>query len=201
MITIQNRFLVDKPVEEVFALFSQMDKLAWAFPTVTRVEVVDNDHVNLGVLLKLGLLPLDNNLSLHLSERVAPRRLVAEGIAVPGRGLASAAKIADKNAFTKICMILDLESLGASRTRVFYKITADAAGNLKRVYDAIIKGQRTKMEGGFLKNVAKILGSPIIEEDGGKGEMGPGIAPMEDAGTGNGPGISIGGGAGSENGG
>jgi carbon monoxide dehydrogenase subunit G len=168
VITIQNSFLVDKPVADVFALFSRMDKLAWAFPTVTRVDVIDNDTVNLGVMLKLGLLPLDNNLSLRVSERTAPRRLVAEGNAVPGAGLASAARIADKNAFTRICMVLDLVELETGKTRVLYKITADAHGNLKRIYEAIIKGQRTKLEGDFIKNVAKILGAPIVEEAGGK---------------------------------
>ena len=188
MITIQNSFLVDRPVADVFALFSQMEKLAWAFPTVTRVEVVDNDNVNLGVLLKLGALPLDNNLSLRVAERIAPRRMVAEGIAIPGRGLAGAARIADRKAFTRICMILDLVEIDTSKTRVLYKITADASGNLKRIYEAIIKGQRIKLESEFIKNVANLLGSPIIEEAGGKGGTGPGIPFLEEAGAGNGPG-------------
>ena len=164
MITIKNSFLVDKAVEEVFGLFNQIDKLAWAFPTVSRVDVVDDNHVNLGVLLKMGLLPLDNNLALEVTERTPPKRLVAQGIAIPGKGLAGAARIADKEASTKISMILELDELGPAKTRVRYTITADATGNLKRIYDAIIKGQRAKLESEFIKNVANILGAPVVEE-------------------------------------
>lgn len=166
MITIENSFLVDKSIDAVFGLFSQIDKLAWAFPTVSRVDVVDENHVNLGVLLKMGLLPLDNNLSLEITERTAPSKLVAEGVAVPGKGLAGAARIADKEGLTRISMILDLEVVGPEKSRVRYKILADAQGNLKRIYDAIIKGQRAKLESEFIKNVAKILGAPIVEEKG-----------------------------------
>ena len=166
MITIENSFLVDKSAGDVYGLFSQIDKLAWAFPTVTRVDVIDKDRVNLGVLLKMGLLPLDNNLSLEVTERTAPKRLIAQGIAVPGKGLAGAARIADKEGMTKISMILDLEEVDTGKCRVRYKILADAQGNLKRIYDAIIKGQRAKLESEFIKNVAKILGAPIVEERG-----------------------------------
>ncbi len=166
MITIENSYLVDKSTSDVYALFSQIEKLARAFPTTSRVEVVDDDHVNLGVLLKLGLLPLDNNLTLTVIERKPPSRLVAEGVAVPGKGLARAAKIADKDGLTKITMILDLEAVGEDKCRIYYKILADAQGNLKRVYEAIIKGQRLKLESQFIKNVAELLGAPIAEENG-----------------------------------
>ncbi|MBI4455313.1 MAG: hypothetical protein HY644_05370 [Acidobacteria bacterium] len=111
MIRIENSFLVAKPMAEVFDVFNQIDKLAWAFPTVVRVDVIDESHVNLGVMLKMGLLPLDNNLSLEVTERSEPRRLVAKGVATPGRGLASAARIADKEVSTLITMVLDLEEL------------------------------------------------------------------------------------------
>lgn len=169
MITIENSFLVDKSPGEVYGLFSRIDKLAWAFPTVNRVEVIDADHVNLGVELKLGLLPLDNNLSLEVTERTERTRLVAEGIAIPGKGLAGAARITDKEGMTRISMILDLEELEAHKCRVRYRILADAHGNLKRIYDAIIKGQRARLEAEFIKNVSSILGAPIIEERGAAG--------------------------------
>lgn len=164
MINIENSFLVYKTHTEVYGLFNQIDKLAWAFPTVTRVDVVDTDHVNLGVMLKMGLLPLDNNLALEVTERTPPRRLVAKGVAVPGKGLAGAARIADSEASTKITMVLDVEEVQEGQTRVRYLITADATGNLKRIYDAIIKGQRIKLESEFIKNVGKILETVIVEE-------------------------------------
>jgi carbon monoxide dehydrogenase subunit G len=164
VISIKNSFLCDKSAEEVFGLFSRIDKLAWAFPTVNRVNVIDEDNVNIGVLLKLGLLPLDNNLTLEVTERTAPARLVAEGIATPGAGLASAAKLIDEDGATRIVMILDLEDLGPQKSRVRYEITCEATGNLRRIYDAIIKGQRKKLESEFINNVAGILEAPVVEE-------------------------------------
>lgn len=164
MITLENSFLVDKSAAEVYGVFAQIENIAWAFPTVTRVDVVDEDHVNVGILLKMGLLALDNNLTLEVRERTPGKKLVAGGVAIPGKGLARAARLADKEGRTHINMVLDLDDLGAEKSRIRYKIDVDAQGNLKRVYDAVIKGQRVKLESGFIANVAKILGAPITEE-------------------------------------
>ncbi|MBI2959357.1 MAG: SRPBCC family protein [Betaproteobacteria bacterium] len=164
MITIDNSFLVDRPASDVYDVFSQIVNIAWAFPTVREVNVVDDDHVSIGVVIKMGLLSLDNNITLEVTERMRPSRLVAEGVALAGKGLAAVAKMADKEGRTHISMILELEELGPAQSRIRYQLLADAHGNLKRVYDAVIKGQRAKLEREFIKNVAKILGTPIIEE-------------------------------------
>src|SRR3990167_11399242 len=115
MSTVENSFLADKSAQEVYRVFSNVEAIARAFPTVIRVEVIDEDHVNLGLLVKLGLLPLDNNVTLAVTERTNPKRLVAEGVALPGKGLASVARIADKEALTKLSLILELEELGADK--------------------------------------------------------------------------------------
>lgn len=164
MITIENTFQVDKSAAEVYGVFTQIENIAWAFPTVRRVDVIDNDNVSVGILLKMGLLALDNNLTLEIQERTPNSRLVAGGFAVPGKGLARAARLADKEGKTHLSMVLDIEDLGPQKSRIHYNIQVDAQGNLKRVYDAVIKGQRVKLETGFIENVAKILGAPIIEE-------------------------------------
>ena len=166
MIKIRNSFLCDKPIEEVYALFARIDKLAWAFPTVNRVEVIDDDTVAVGILLKMGLLPLDNNLTLEVKERINPSRLVAEGVATPGGGLARAAKLVggEDEGLTYIGMYLDLEVVTPVQCRVRYLITCDATGNLKRIYDAIIRGQRKKLEAEFIANVGEIMGGVVVEE-------------------------------------
>ncbi len=167
MIKIRNSFLCDKPIEEVFGLFARIDKLAWAFPTVNRVEVIDEDNVAIGILLKMGLLPLDNNLTLQVKERTSPSRLVAEGVATPGGGLARAAKLVGgkDEGLTYIGLYLDLEELGPEKCRVRYLITCDATGNLKRIYDAIIRGQRKKLEAEFIANVGELMGGEVVEEN------------------------------------
>mgnify|MGYP001319758770 CR=1 FL=1 len=166
MIKIRNSFLCDKPVDDVFGLFARIDKLAWAFPTVNRVEVIDDDNVAIGILLKMGILPLDNNLTLTVTERINPSRLVAEGVATPGGGLARAAKlVGDEEGLTYIGLYLDLEEVSENKCRVRYLITCDATGNLKRIYDAIIRGQRKKLEAEFIANVGEIMGGKVVEEN------------------------------------
>ena len=165
MIKIRNSFLCDKPIDEVFGLFARIDKLAWAFPTVNRVEVIDDDNVAIGILLKMDLLPLDNNLTLTITERTNPSRLVAEGVATPGGGLARAAKLfGEDEGLTYIGLYLDLEVVTEEQCRVRYLITCDATGNLKRIYDAIIRGQRKKLESEFIANVGELMGGAVVEE-------------------------------------
>ncbi len=164
MIELDNTLIAKRPIEEVYALFNDVEKMAWAFPTTYKAQVIDADNVQLGVKLKMGLLPIDNNLSMTISERVPPTKIVAHGIATPGKGLASAAKIADSEGMTKIQMVLELEALDPQTTRLRYYMQADAAGNLKRIYDAVIKGQRASLENQFIKNVTKLLNADIYEE-------------------------------------
>jgi carbon monoxide dehydrogenase subunit G len=166
VITIENSFLVDRPADQVYDVFSQVANIAQAFPTVRRVEVIDDDHVSLGIVLKMGLLSLDSNLSVEVTERTRPLRLVAQGVAIPGKGLAAAARIVDREGLTHISMVLDLEDLGPEQCRIRYKLIADAHGNLKRVYTAVIKGQRAKLESEFIRNVATIMGAAITQEEG-----------------------------------
>ncbi len=65
---------------------------------------------------------------------------------------------------TLIGMYLDLEPVENDHCRVRYLITCDATGNLKRIYDAIIRGQRKKLESEFISNVGEILGGVVVEE-------------------------------------
>jgi hypothetical protein len=66
---------------------------------------------------------------------------------------------------TLIGLYLDLEVVDESHCRVRYLITCDATGNLKRIYDAIIRGQRRKLESEFITNVGNILGGEVVEEN------------------------------------
>ncbi len=63
-----------------------------------------------------------------------------------------------------ITLALDVEDVGANQCRVRCLITCDATGNLKRIYDAIIRGQRKKLEAEFIENVSEIMGAPVTEE-------------------------------------
>ncbi|MCC6213194.1 MAG: hypothetical protein IT513_19305 [Burkholderiales bacterium] len=166
MIKIENSFLVDRPAASVYAVFDQVENIAHAFPTVREVKVIDRDRMDIAIVLKMGLMALDSNVSLEIAERNSPVRLIAKGVAIPGKGLASAARMVDNDGRTQLTMTLDIEPLGPESSRIRYCLLADAHGNLKRVYDAVIKGQRAKLEGGFIENVSKIMGAAVRAETG-----------------------------------
>ena len=71
--------------------------------------------------------------------------------------------IGEDEGLTYIGMHLDLEVVTEERCRVRYLITCDATGNLKRIYDAIIRGQRRKLEAEFIANVGEIMGGAVID--------------------------------------
>ena len=72
--------------------------------------------------------------------------------------------IGEDEGLTYIGMTLDLEVVTEERCRVRYLITCDATGNLKRIYDAIIRDQRKKLESEFIANVGEIMGGVVVEE-------------------------------------
>lgn len=166
MIKVENRYVIERSAAEVYEVFSQVANMAQAFPTVRHVDVIDVDHVNVGAVLKLGLVSLDSNVSLEVTERSPPVRLVAKGVAVPGNGLAAFARTVDKDGLTHITITLNLEEIAPAECRVHYEVLADAHGNLKRVYNAIIRGQRQKLETAFVDHLSKLMGTPIVAETG-----------------------------------
>jgi carbon monoxide dehydrogenase subunit G len=65
---------------------------------------------------------------------------------------------------TKLHIILELEEINPTKTRIHFKINANAVGQMKRIYESIIGGQRAKLESQFVANVGKVMGAPIVIE-------------------------------------
>ena len=65
---------------------------------------------------------------------------------------------------TKLHIILELDEYGPNRTKVHFQINADAMGQMKRIYESIISGQRAKLEAQFVANVEKVLGAKVVIE-------------------------------------
>jgi len=163
MITIESTLVAKRPVEEVWAFFNRVDDLATCVPTCVRHRVVDENTVDCDLRLQLGLIPLENRVRMTVIERRAPVRLVATGISEAGDNLQKFGKVAT-DTVTKLTMSLDLESLAPGGTRIHYHILADAVGQMKRVYESIIRGQRDKLEQQFVQNVSRALGGAVARE-------------------------------------
>ena len=163
MITIESTLVAKRPVEEVWTFFNRVDDLATCVPTCVRHRVVDEDTVDCDLRLQLGLIPLENRVRMTIIERRGPARLVASGVSEAGDNLKKFGKVAT-DTVTKLTMSLDLEPLSGDETRIHYLIQADAVGQMKRVYESIIRGQRDKLEQQFVQNVSRALGGAVARE-------------------------------------
>ncbi len=163
MITIKSTLVAKRPVADVWAFFNRVDDLATCVPTCVRHRVVDGDTVDCDLRLQLGLIPLENRVRMTVVERRDPVRLVATDVSEAGDNLQKFGKVATETV-TKLTMSLELEALSGNETRIHYHIEADAVGQMKRVYEAILRGQRDKLEQQFVQNVGRALGGAVARE-------------------------------------
>ena len=139
MITIENYLIADKGHEEVWALFNDVCTMAECVPTCVSYEKIDDDSVNCSLRLKLGMIPLDSKCLMRITKREGNRRLVAEGQTEAG----------------------DFEEIGPNQTQIHFCINAHAVGQMRRIYESVIEGQRAKLEAKFIENVKTALGAKV----------------------------------------
>ncbi len=163
MITIENALIADKDADSVWKLFNDVNSIAGCVPTCKSYELIDENTVNCELRLRLGLIPLDSRALIKITERRDNRLLEATGETEAGEMTKKFGKVATETK-TKLHIVLRLEEVNASKTRIHFRINADAVGQMKRIYEAIISGQRAKLESQFVQNVEKALGSRVTIE-------------------------------------
>ncbi|MGQ9654288.1 MAG: CoxG family protein [Thermodesulfobacteriota bacterium] len=163
MITIENVLSVDKDRETVWRFFNEIESIAGCVPTCKSYRVIDGDTVDCDLRLKLGLIPLDSRATVRITERREGHHLEAMGETEAGEMTKKFGKVGTESK-TKLHILLDLDEVDANETRIHFRINADAMGQMKRVYEAIIKGQREKLEAQFVENIARALGARVVIE-------------------------------------
>ena len=63
-----------------------------------------------------------------------------------------------RDTITHLKIAIGFEQVGPKETLIYFRLQAQAEGQLKRVYDSIIRGQREKMENQFIANLEIGLG-------------------------------------------
>jgi len=163
MITIENVLAVDKDRESVWKFFNDVSAIAGCVPTCKSFRVIDENTVDCDLRLKLGVIPLDSKARVAITQRTGNRILEARGETEPGEVTRKFGKVATETK-TQLHIILKLDEDGPSRTKVHFQIHADAVGQMKRIYESIIKGQQAKLEAQFVANVEKVLGAKVLIE-------------------------------------
>ena len=163
MITIESTMRAEIDADTIWNLFNDINTVAGCVPTCTNYQVIDDNTVACDLRIKLGLIPLDNKAEVSITERRDNRHLEAKGVSEAGEMMRKFGKVAT-GTVTKIHLILDLEEMGPNETRIHFNAKADAVGQMRRIYEAVIKTKREEIETQFVKNLENALGSKVVKE-------------------------------------
>lgn len=166
MIEIENVLIAEKPIDAVWLFISEIRSITACVPTVVKYEVEDADTVNCDLRIKLGLIPLDSKARVSITKREQNRFIEIQGRTDAGESLKKYGKLSGET-FTHIRIAIKLDAMEPCKTRIHFNIKVQAAGQVKRVYDAIINGQRLKLEKQFVERLSKGLGSSVSIETPG----------------------------------
>ena len=59
-------------------------------------------------------------------------------------------------------MVLDFEEIESQKTRISLRLQADAVGQMNRIYESMMKGQRSKLESQFVENIFAGLNKKVV---------------------------------------
>ena len=162
MINIGNSFVVDSPIDTVWAFFDDVKNVGASVPTCKSVIVIDDEKIDVIMRIVLGIIPLENKLTLSIEHRDPPTHLIARGISYAGDAFKGIKVAADEKAVVVDLKIdLHLSTVDGNATRIEYEIAVEAFGAIKKIYEGIIRGKRKMIEGGFVENVGKHLGAEV----------------------------------------
>jgi carbon monoxide dehydrogenase subunit G len=163
MITIESVMRAEKDMNTIWNLFNDINTVAGCVPTCVSYEVIDENTVSCDLRIKLGLIPLDNKAKMSITERKDGRHLEAKGVSEAGEMMRKFGRVAT-GTVTNLHLILDLEEIGPNETRIRFLANADAVGQMKRIYEAVIKSKREEIETQFMKNIENALGAKVVKE-------------------------------------
>ena len=163
MITIESVMRAEKDMNTIWNLFNDINTVAGCVPTCVSYEVIDENTVSCDLRIKLGLIPLDNKAKMSITERKDDRHLEARGVSEAGDMMRKFGRVAT-GTVTNLHLILDLEEIGPNETRIRFLAIADAVGQMKRIYEAVIKTKREEIETQFMKNIENALGAKVVKE-------------------------------------
>jgi carbon monoxide dehydrogenase subunit G len=163
MITIESVMRAEKDMNTIWNLFNDINTVAGCVPTCVSYEVIDENTVSCDLRIKLGLIPLDNKAKMSITERKDDTHLEARGVSEAGEMMQKFGRVAT-GTVTNLHLILDLEEIGPNETRIRFLANADAVGQMRRIYEAVIKSKREEIETQFMKNIENALGAKVVKE-------------------------------------
>lgn len=169
MITVRDQFVVGRPADEVWAFLEKFEELARCIPSLKSWRQ-EGDIIEGKVGVTLGVVPVESNVRLEITERRAPTCIEARGVSFLGETVANlrGGKEGQIRATDSGRMVLhlDLRHEAPGATRLVYAIGIEAEGRLRKIYESILKLKVPGFQREFVEKVAKALGAPASKADG-----------------------------------
>jgi carbon monoxide dehydrogenase subunit G len=175
MITIEDQFVIAKPLPEVWAFFDNFEGLATCVPTLKEFKLTDPDHIEGKVGVTLGAIPVTSKVRIEVTEKRAPECIQAHGLSYLGETIATQlAKGGEVGKYKtddmgQLYLHLDLRAEDAGSTRVMLCAGVEAEGKLRKMYESIMRLKVPAMKKEFQEKVAAALKtqcSPVPEAKG-----------------------------------
>lgn len=163
MITIEDQFVVGRPLHEVWAFFDDFAGLAGCVPTLQQFAIVRENLIEGKVGVTLGAIPITSKVRLEIRERRQPHCIQAFGISYLGETIATQlTKPGEKEKYAhgdagQLYLHLDLLEEELSSTRVMMCAGVEAEGRLRKIYESIIRLKVPAMKAEFRDRVSRAL--------------------------------------------
>ena len=171
MITIEDQFVIQKPVNEVWAFFDDFEGLATCVPTLKEFKLVEGNRIEGKVGVTLGAIPVTSKIRLDITSKRAPECIQAHGISYLGETISTQlAKDATKyqaNDTGELFLHLDLRAESSTSTRVMLSAGVEAEGKLRKMYETIMKLKVPAMKQEFMDKVGKAMNTTCVRPEGG----------------------------------
>jgi carbon monoxide dehydrogenase subunit G len=138
-VVFEERFVVQAPVEAVWAFLRDPERVGPCIPGAERIDVIDDRHYRVVAGARVSFLSVAFTLNVTVTEVEEPTRLVslAEGMD---------ARIKER---VKLSTALALAPQGAAATEVAYRIELTIFGKLASLGLGVIKGKAGQMAAEF----------------------------------------------------
>lgn len=163
MITIEDQFVVHRPLSEVWQFFDDFAGLAACVPTLQEFSIVSEREIEGKVGVTLGAIPVTSKVRIEVTEKREPTCIQAIGVSYLGETIATQLardagnyKVDDTGL---LYLHLDLQDEGGAATRVMFCAGVEAEGKLRKMYESIIRLKVPAMKAEFRDKVARALGS------------------------------------------
>lgn len=160
-IQIRETITLASNIADVWRFFNDINSVAQCMPTVVRHEVAEDEVVYCDLRIKLGLIPLDSTARLQITGRDVNRRIEVTGETNPGTEMLKRFEKISHELMTRLKIVVELEELQPERTEVCFSLEAKAVGQLRRIYNSVIKSQRDKLLNQLLINIEQALGTKV----------------------------------------